>query len=312
MSAGDTPHDSLFRALLSDAGRAEAFLRQHLPPPIVARLGPDPPVPLPGTYVDEALRNSQSDCLFQVTLKDGRTGFVYVLLEHKSTPDLRTPLQLLTYMLRIWSEYGGQDLRRLPPIIPVVVYHGTQTWTVPRSVVEALDAEAPLRRQLRDLRYTLVDLGKVADRQLAAHPETRSGLMALKYAARPERLERLADILRGVEAGSLLEEKLMYYIASVFEGLTPDRLRAAARQAKPEQEERMVSLAAEQWMKEGEARGVALGKLQTIRMGLEARFGPLPPEIEARLREVPSERLDTLARRMMTAASLQDVFGDAP
>ena len=50
------PHDSLFRALVSDPGRAAALIRDHLPKRIVGLLADTPPAPLDGSFVDETLR----------------------------------------------------------------------------------------------------------------------------------------------------------------------------------------------------------------------------------------------------------------
>ena len=122
-----TPHDALFRALVSDPGRASALLRDHLPARIAARLAETPPRPLHGSFVDEALRSSQSDMLFEVDLASGGPAFVYLLVEHKSRPDPGLPLQLAGYMVRIWMRYarGRADrLRALPPIIPTVFTTG--------------------------------------------------------------------------------------------------------------------------------------------------------------------------------------------
>ncbi len=95
-----TPHDSLFRALVSDPGRAAALIRGHLPNRITGLLTDAMPVPLDGSFVDEALRGSQSDMLFKVELASGGPAFVYVLAEHKSHADLGTPSQLAGYMVR--------------------------------------------------------------------------------------------------------------------------------------------------------------------------------------------------------------------
>ena len=72
-----TPHDGLFRALISDPGRAAAFTRDHLPDRIVGLLADAPHVPLDGSFVDEALRGSQSDILFKVELASGGPAYVY-------------------------------------------------------------------------------------------------------------------------------------------------------------------------------------------------------------------------------------------
>ena len=72
-----TPHDNLFRALVSDPGRAAALIRDHLPNRITGLLADAMPVPLDGSFVDEALRGSQSDMLFEVELASGGPAFVY-------------------------------------------------------------------------------------------------------------------------------------------------------------------------------------------------------------------------------------------
>ena len=45
-----TPHDDLFRALLSDRERAGAFLRDHLPNEIAGHLQSDPPEIVEGSF----------------------------------------------------------------------------------------------------------------------------------------------------------------------------------------------------------------------------------------------------------------------
>ena len=96
-----TPHDDLFRALLSDRERAGAFLRDHLPNEIAGHLQSDPPEIVEGSFSNEALRSTQSDVLLEVKTKGDDPAFVYVLAEHKSTPDIALPLQLAGYMVEI-------------------------------------------------------------------------------------------------------------------------------------------------------------------------------------------------------------------
>ena len=40
----------------------------------------------------------------QATL-DGRAAFVYVLIEHQSSPDPMMPLRMLRYVMRIWERW---------------------------------------------------------------------------------------------------------------------------------------------------------------------------------------------------------------
>ncbi|KAF0117523.1 MAG: hypothetical protein FD149_1098 [Rhodospirillaceae bacterium] len=180
------PHDTLFKGLLDQPGTAGALLRERLPPEIVLLLADDPPELVPGEYVDEALRDSRSDRLYRMRLQDGGDLFLYVLIEHKSTPDPEIILQLLGYLLRIWRWLIGEgvSVRALPPILPLVVYHGAREWTVALSLRETLAAPAAIIPYLPDFHYALLDLGPIPDLALSAYPPLRAGLLTLKYSHR--------------------------------------------------------------------------------------------------------------------------------
>ena len=152
-------HDALFRVLLEDPERAATLLREYLPPALSARMADGPPKLIDGTFVDDKSRVTQSDRLFEVTLKDGPPVLVYTLLEHKSTPDHGTPLQLLGYMVRIWTRFAeGKParLRALPPIVPMLFYHGRSTWTVPQDFGEMVERDADTAPFVPSFRYVLI------------------------------------------------------------------------------------------------------------------------------------------------------------
>ncbi|MBX2999876.1 MAG: Rpn family recombination-promoting nuclease/putative transposase [Caldilineaceae bacterium] len=60
------PHDKLFRAVFSDTREAESFLRAHLPAPLVQRLDWSTLELVETSFVDEALRESESDLLYTI------------------------------------------------------------------------------------------------------------------------------------------------------------------------------------------------------------------------------------------------------
>jgi len=171
----------------------------HLPEAIREQLADEPGVSLEdGSFVDDELRGSQTDRLFSASLKDGRRALIYTLLEHKSAPELATPLQLLRSVMRIWErDTGGEasKLRALPPVIPLVIYHGKARWSVPTGLSEMIDAPAAVRPWLPDFRYEVRDLGRMADSELASDTQLRVGLGALKYAAQDGGLAMLGQLL---------------------------------------------------------------------------------------------------------------------
>ena len=195
-----TPHDDLFRALLSDRQRAGAFLRDHLPNEIAGQLHSDPPEILDGSFIDEALRSTQSDVLLEVKTKSNDPAFVYVLAEHKSTPDIGLPLQLAGYMVEIWKRYAGGragKLRALPPIIPIVCYHGTANWTVPDGIASMIAGQGSEALSfLPGERYILRNLSALDVDTLSLDPALKAGFIAMRREAL-KHLKALAEGLSG-------------------------------------------------------------------------------------------------------------------
>ena len=231
------PHDALLRAVLDDPVRAAEVLRQMLPPGIAARLSDAPPEPMDGGFIDRRLRRTTSERLFRVSLSDGRPAFLYVLVEHKSRPDPRTPLQLLGYMARIWERHAGRDpakLARLPPILPLVLYHGRSVWSVPTSVLDCLDADDALKAEVRDLRYGVRDLGRVVPDSPPARTPAWAALRALATVGRDgtAAIEVLASIVAALPDGTLLERQVVHYILHVARALTAADWREVAARAR--------------------------------------------------------------------------------
>jgi predicted transposase YdaD len=328
MALSKTPHDSLFHALLDDPERAATLIRERLPAEVVARLADAPPEPVDGTFIDDALRSTRSDRLFRARLKSGGRAFLYVLLEHKSTPDPATLLQLLGYMTRIWEAHAegrAERLRALPPIFPLVVYHGATPWTVPLSALDcvATDDTGALE-QARSLRYTVLDLGPISVADLSRDRLLRAGLTALKYAFRAGvTADVLESILNGIPDGHPLEIRLMTYILTVHD-TNRDTVVDALRRAKPERWEAVMGTVAEEIFNEGMAEGIAKGKAEGIAEGiakgkaqeqavlllrlLERRFGPLPNTTRRRIATATPDALQSWFDAALDAADLDEVF----
>ena len=83
------------KELLSRPERAGLLLRERLPKAVTQYLSDEPPKPTKDSFVDERLREYFSDRLFRVTTINSQSAFLYVLIEHKSTPDQKVGWQLL-------------------------------------------------------------------------------------------------------------------------------------------------------------------------------------------------------------------------
>ncbi len=321
MNPPPTPHDELFREMVSQPDRALALFKDYLPSKVASLLDlSTPPEALEGSFVDAAAR-SQCDALFRVKLRTGHDARIFLLLEHKSRVDARTPLQILKYMVNIWQrESTGRIGDRLPPIIPMVFFHGSSKWTVPRSVPEMIDAPDALRPWLREFAYILHDLGEIEPQQLSGSPEVRAGLLALREVHAVEIRPDVLDLITsGPVAESPFEGHIFRYLVR-YRSLTQPMLEASLRRTNPDRWEGIMGTIAETWLKQGEARGEARGRaagraeaLENVLVRqLELRFGRLPNAAHERIRAASIPALEAWADAVPFAANLEEVMTARP
>ena len=181
-------HDAFFQRLLDQPESAASLLRERLPKEVARLLVDEPPEPIPGSFISQRLRGYRTDRLFRTRTLTGRPVFIYCLIEHKSQPEVRIPLQLLGYLYQFldqWNRTEGKNpdgsWRPLPAILTMVVYHGAVKWTAPLSLVEATDCDPAMQPHLLDFRYRLVDLGRIPDVRLSSERKLRVGFLILKH-----------------------------------------------------------------------------------------------------------------------------------
>jgi hypothetical protein len=179
-----TPHDSVFRRIFAVPANAASQLRAVLPPDLTARLDLGRLAPVPGSFVDEALRWRHSDVLFTAPL-DGHDAFVYVLVEHQSSDDPLMAFRVLRYVTRIWDQYAREHpkARRLPAVIPLVVYQGDGHWASPVQLLDVIDLSPDARQEMQAwlprFGFLLDDLTRADEDQLLARNLTPSALVTL-------------------------------------------------------------------------------------------------------------------------------------
>jgi Putative transposase, YhgA-like len=275
-----SPHDAVFRRIFGVPVNAASQLRAVLPPGISARLDLRRLARVQGSFVDADLTWRHTDLLFSAPL-DGRDAFVYLLVEHQSSDDPLMALRLLRYITRIWDAYEREnpETRRLPAVIPLVVYHDRGRWTSPTQLLDLIDLgpadKQAMQAYLPRFGFLLDDLTRAGEDQLLARdltPPAAVALLLLKNArgnpAITADLRRWAAQLRAVldqPGGRETFIALLTYINRV--GETPaDDLRDFAASLGPDAQEAFVTTA-----EVLEARGKARGKAEDILVVFEQR-----------------------------------------
>ena len=84
-------------------------MRDQLPDKIVELLADKEPRIIESSFFGDDLSKSKADLLMEVEMASGESGFIYVLVEHKSYQDGGSPLQMLGYMVRIGKNTLGTE-----------------------------------------------------------------------------------------------------------------------------------------------------------------------------------------------------------
>ena len=126
------------------------------------------------SFVSPKHENRESDVIWQFRRKDGgEPVYVYILLEFQSRPDPSMPVRLMGYVSlfyqRLMASQPAAGWRKLPLVIPVVIYNGWEPWNVAAdlgSMIGDLDPSAEIYRP--HLRYRLVNEAAYSPEELAA------------------------------------------------------------------------------------------------------------------------------------------------
>lgn len=165
------PHDKLFRASMSHPEVARDFLQEHLTPEILSKIDLSKIAICPGTFVDEDLKLSESDVLFECMV-EGEKGFIYILAEHQSTQDPLMPFRLLKYMVKIWDYFQADRKKKnalpFPVIFPLVFYTGSGLYKGPRAIWELCGKKAELMQKILKEPFHLIDLNLVPEERLTS------------------------------------------------------------------------------------------------------------------------------------------------
>ena len=323
----DSVHDKLCWTAFEDVKDAVAELRSVLPAGLVERLDWSTLAPLPERFVDEAMRDSQADRLYQARC-GGSDALIYVLWEHKSEVDKWTLLQLLRYMVRIWEQRLGQKPApaTLPPIIPVIIHHSETGWTAAMTFHGLFDPDLlaiqTLGRMTPAFEVVIDDISHLSDDVLGARgmsPRAALGLLFLRDGRREGRIlmgmalwAELLMALWNSPNGRRALEQLIGYALRVTPSLDPSELSKKVGRVIPEAEE-LVMTAAEQLIQQGRAEGISLGlsrQRNLLRRQLELKFGALSADAIAQLESADEATLERYAERVITATVLSDVFGN--
>jgi len=283
------------------------------------------------SYIDENLITHQSDILIRTRLRNSPL-LVYILVEHKSYPYKWTLLKLLSYMVRIWEKEHAQHkrLKKLPPIIPMIFYHGSRRWRLPLDFVSYVEIGEELRSYIPSFQAVMFNLQQLGDVDLRGNLLFQAVIKTFKYAL-TQLGSYLGEILRNFsmvpfdDDHKALLNVLLEYIIQVGKDIdrkdVEEVLRtvgsADMKEAYMTLEEQLIAKGKDEGKLEGKLEGKVEGRLegqtlakqQVLLRLIEKKFGPVDIEESRKIRNCRDlDSLDQAIELVLDAESIDRVL----
>jgi hypothetical protein len=238
------PHDLMVRAVLSDLTEAASFLQAHLSNEVSQGLNWSTLRLVEGSFVDEDLRGSEADLLYEVEQISSQDAvWLYVLLEHQSTPDRWMRFRLLKYCCRIWDQsFRDQpDQRELRAIVPLVFYQGERSWSYSSEFADLFAESVRHWPGVPRFSHGLIDQSGMQPDEVQGELKSRIMQLLLMAAYHPELawMEQVARLLGSLSSlppsGGINYVRLfVLYILATQEPEAAQSFRDELRQHAPE------------------------------------------------------------------------------
>jgi predicted transposase/invertase (TIGR01784 family) len=275
----NTPHDNAVQKFLQEIDTARSLFKEYLPEEITALLDLDSLEYMKEKFVDETLAKYYSDFLYKVNFKDRIDGFIFLLLEHKSWPARFTAFQALKYIVHVWDLYLANHDRAkyLPPVIPLVLYHGKNKWNLDTRFSRLFKKPGPLKVFIPDFKFLLLDISHEPDENIRGNPILQILLKTLKYIFKPGIKNKLPEIIQLFEKIKNKNNALDYlaalinYLVSTAGNLDNEEIEVNVSKVFSEGgkimatiAEKLINQGINQGIEQGIDRGIDKGKWDVV------------------------------------------------
>lgn len=315
--------DSCYRQLFSHRILFQALARAVLPSSCAQGWQLDQAQSASPVYVGPQLQNRQADLVWSIPARSPKNGPIILLVEHQSRPDSFMSLRMLTYTALHYQTLPRPDRhKRLPWLLPIILYSGIRPWPAPIRLQCLIDAapDPSLERYRPKQEILLFDL---KNQIVAGLLPPESPLMLISRMEHNQGLSDLANLLH-TDFKSLSNPNLQRDLATwVNRVLLPRHLPHLSLPRSdhlPEIHTMLINNAyswTHQWLAQGRQqgiqKGIQVGRLHSHRSMLSRqmryKFGRLSRVQWDMLAKADLPQLQNWGIRLLNANSLDEILG---
>jgi len=311
MSIENQPHDWFFKMVFGQVNNTEQFIEIFLPE-LHKYLVPGSLRPYNTEKLSRKYEKYHLDLAFDCKMKIENNDMdvqIYILFEHKSYPDKHTPSQILFYKA-VMAEEDEKLSRPYRPVIPIVFYHGEQSWNIKVDIPDFLSTELYISKYLHTLSYILFDVSKIDDTFLINNLYSNACLLSSVYAMK--NIFRDLNHLRPILEKLIIEDirECLYIIIDYTVLVKRDIEAVESILIEIGGQERMQTLT-EKWKQEGLQQGIQQGVLLEAQLSvidiLETRFKNVSDFIKEKISSIDElDRVKHIRRKALEVGSIEE------
>ncbi|XVN41586.1 MAG: Rpn family recombination-promoting nuclease/putative transposase [Rickettsia endosymbiont of Argas persicus] len=268
-------HDELIRSAFENPLVAKEFFEMHLPAHIQNLVSFETLKMEKDSFVDKRLKKAIVDILFSAKFED-KKGYIFLLLEHQSTPKYDMALRLFKYMFKI-AEYHKKATKskKFPFVYPLIFYNGGEKYNAPRNLWELFE-HSELVKTAWTNDYQLINVHDIPDEELKE--KAWSGILQffMKHIHERDLLKRweeIADLLpkfAKIDIGiDYIELILCYTLTRIKQSDIIEVEKILQSKLNPKRREKIMGSIAYHWMQQGRKEGKEEGRKEGIKEGRE-------------------------------------------
>lgn len=307
-------HDNFFKDLMRDPQNLRDFIRGFLPTAISANIDLDTIDYKDREQTTKRKRKFHLDLALTCKLKD-QDAEIYLVFEHKSSPEKITLVQILTYCTAVWEHNILIEKRAPVPIIPIVFYHGKERFKLPRQFGDYFTVPDDLKDYMVDFRYALFDASTLNEHQISQKSYNNlylaAALLAMQGVFRdlPELTPALQSMLKLPDGRRIM---ILEYLLENKDD-DPDTFIEMVNQLGGDD----MSSIAQQLEKRGEMRGRQMGRQEgrreearaTLRAQMKRKFQQIPELVDKRIDCASHAELQKYLENILDAGSPEETIG---
>ena len=196
--------DNAAKIVFGDPVLCAQFLKGYTDIPLFKEIKPEDIENVSSHFLPLFQESRDSDTVNKIRIGDSEI-YLIALIEHQSENDFDMSFRILRYIVFIWTDYAAQQEKLhkgitkskaflYPPILPVVYYEGTSTWSAPLNFKDRVFLNNVLGDYIPSFNYLVVPLNKYSKQDLIEKNDELSLIFLINQLQNSSEFHALKDI----------------------------------------------------------------------------------------------------------------------